>query len=262
MNTLRIFVRTCWFQYRAMFNWATPIGYLSYKFLQPVGQILFFTELGVFATGPSNALYFALGNALQLTAINGIFGVVMSVGNERQFGTLPILLGSPANRLVTFLGRAFVHVLDGIAGVLVGLALAFLMFKIDLSHANLVLLAVCVGVISLSTAGVGLMFGSLSLVTRDVFVIANAVYYLLLVFCGINIPVSRLPAWAQLISSGLPLTRGVQAAREAVSGAGLAQVSGLLAGELAIGLVYALAGYALFRWLEHAARRGGLQEAY
>ena len=154
------------------------------------------------------------------------------------------------------------HVLDGIAGVLVGLALAFLMFKVDLSHANLVLLAVCVGVISLSTAGVGLMFGSLSLVTRDVFVIANAVYYLLLVFCGINIPVSRLPEWAQLISSGLPLTRGVQAAREAVSGAGLAQVSGLLAGELAIGLVYALAGYALFRWLEHAARRGGLQEAY
>jgi len=105
MNTLRIFFRTCWFQYRAMFNWATPIGYLSYKFLQPIGQILFFTELGIFATGRSNALYFALGNALQLTAINGIFGVVMSVGNERQFGTLPILLGSPANRLVTFLGR-------------------------------------------------------------------------------------------------------------------------------------------------------------
>jgi ABC-2 type transport system permease protein len=262
MNTFRIFFRTCWFQYRAMFNWATPIGYLSYKFLQPIGQILFFTELGVFATGRSNALYFALGNALQLTAINGIFGVVMSVGNERQFGTLPILLGSPANRLVTFLGRAFVHVLDGIAGVAVGLALAFAMFQIDLSHANLGLLAICVCIISLSTAGLGLMFGSLSLIMRDVFVIANAVYYLLLVFCGINIPVSRLPEWAQVISTGLPLTRGVQAAREVVSGAPLSQVSGLLAGELAVGLIYALIGYAMFRWLEHQARRGGLQEAY
>lgn len=262
MNTLRIFFRTCWFQYRAMFNWATPIGYLSYKFLQPIGQILFFTELGIFATGRSNALYFALGNALQLTAINGIFGVVMSVGNERQFGTLPILLGSPANRLVTFLGRAFVHVIDGIAGVAVGMALAFVMFQIDLGHANIGLLAICVGVISLSTAGLGLMFGSLSLIMRDVFVIANAVYYLLLVFCGINIPVSRLPEWAQVISTALPLTRGVQAAREVVSGAELSQVSGLLAGELTVGLIYALIGYAMFRWLEHQARRGGLQEAY
>jgi ABC-2 type transport system permease protein len=262
MNTLRIFWRTCWFQYRAMFNWATPIGYLSYKFLQPVGQILFFTELGTFATGRSNALYFALGNALQLTAINGIFGVVMSVGNERQFGTLPILLASPANRLVTFLGRSVVHVLDGIGGVAVGLALAIVMFHIDLGHANLALLALCVCIISLSTAGLGLMFGSLSLIMRDVFVIANAVYYLLLVFCGINFPVSRLPEWAQLVSTALPLTRGVMAARQAVAGAGLSQVSGLLAGELAIGLVYAMIGYAMFRWLEHRARRGGLQEAY
>jgi ABC-2 type transport system permease protein len=262
MNILRIFFRSCWFQYRAMFNWATPIGYLSYKILQPIGQILFFTELGTFATGRSNALYFALGNALQLTAINGIFGVVMSVGNERQFGTLPILLGSPANRLVTFLGRAVVHVIDGIGGVAVGLAIAFVMFRIDLGHANLGLLALCVMTISLSTAGLGLMFGSVSLIMRDVFVIANAVYYLLLVFCGINFPVSRLPEWAQVVSTVLPLTRGVQAAREVVSGADLSQVSGLLAGELGIGLAYALTGYAMFRWLEHQARRGGLQEAY
>ncbi len=262
MTALDIFVRSCWFQYRAMFNWATPIGYVSYKLLQPVAQILFFTELGVFATGRSNAIYFALGNALQLTAINGIFGVIMTVGNERQFGTLPIVLASPANRVVTFLGRAFIHVIDGMAGVAIGLVLAVLMFKIDLSHANFPLLGMCVLMISLSTAGLGLMFGSLSLIMRDVFVIANTAYYLLLVFCGINLPVDRLPQWAQAISFCLPLTRGVQAAREVVAGAGLVQVSGLLAGELVVGLVYAVIGYALFRWLENQARRGGLQEAY
>jgi hypothetical protein len=36
----------------------------------------------------------------------------------------------------------------------------------------------------------------------------------------------------------------------------------LLAGELAVGMAYAIAGYVLFRWLEERARRGGLQEAY
>lgn len=262
MTTVSVFIRSCWFQYRAMFNWATPIGYLSYKFLFPVSQILFFTELGTFATGRSNALYFALGNALQLTAINGIFGVISTVGNERQYGTLPILLASPANRLVTFLGRAFIHVLDGMAAVVLGLAVSIVMFHIDVSHANLALLAICVVAISLSTAGLGLMFGSLSLIMRDVFVIANTVYYLLLVFCGINIAVSSLPVWAQVISFCLPLTRGVQAAREVVTGANSAQIAGLLAGELAVGLIYAGIGYVLFRWLENQSRRGGLQEAY
>lgn len=262
MTTLTVILRSCWFQYRAMFNWATPVGYVSYKLLLPVSQILFFTELGVFATGRSNAIYFALGNALQLTAINGIFGVVMTVGNERQFGTLPILLASPANRVVTFMGRTVVHVIDGMLGVAVGLGLAVLIFKIDLSHANPGILSVCVVTISLSTAGLGLMFGSIGLIMRDVLIIANTVYYLLLVFCGINIAVDRLPAWAQVISFGLPLTRGVQAARDVVSGAGLTRVAPLLGGELLVGLVYATIGYALFRWLENYARRGGLQEAY
>jgi ABC-2 type transport system permease protein len=262
LSALAIFFRSCWFQYAAMFNWATPVGYVSYKLLFPVSQILFFTQLGVFATGRAHALYFALGNALQVTAINGIFGVVTTVGNERQYGTLPILLASPANRLVTFLGRAFIHVLDGMAAVVFGLAVAIVMFQIDLSHANLPLLAVCVGTISLSTAGLGLMFGSLSLIMRDVFVIANTVYYLLLVFCGINIAVSSLPAWAQVISFCLPLTRGVQAARDVVAGAGTTQIVGLLAGELTVGLIYAGIGYVLFRWLENQSRRGGLQEAY
>jgi ABC-2 type transport system permease protein len=262
MSTLAIFFRSCWFQYRAMFNWATPIGYVSYKLLLPVSQILFFTELGIFATGRSNALYFALGNALQLCAINGIFGVIMTVGNERQFGTLPILLASPANRLITFMGRTLIHVIDGMIGVAIGLSLAVAIFQIDLSHTNMPLLAVCVVIISVSTAGLGLAFGSLSLIMRDVLVIANTVYYLLLVFCGINFPVSRLPEWAQVISYCLPLTRGVQAARDVVAGADLGQISGLLAGELFVGLVYAAAGYALFRWLENQARRGGMQEAF
>jgi len=99
-------------------------------------------------------------------------------------------------------------------------------------------------------------------VMRDAIIIANIVYYLLLIVCGINFPVSRLPGAVQVLSFALPLTRGVQAARDAAAGASLGQVGGLLAGELLVGLSWALAGYLLFRLLENWARRGGLQEAY
>jgi len=258
----QVFARSTWLQYVALFQWATVTGYIAYKVLLPIGQILFFVEFGVFATGRQNALYFALGNALQLTANAGIYGVIATVANERQYGTLPILLGSPANRLITFLSRSIVNVIDGLVTVIVALALVVVLFGLDLQRANLPLLAICVLVISLTTAGMGLLFGSVGLVMRDSIVVANVVYYLFLILCGINFPVSRLPGALQLISYGLPLTRGVEAARQAAAGASLIHVSGLLAGELIVGAVYASCGYVLFRLFETYSRRGGLQEAY
>ena len=257
-----VFFRSTYLQYVALFQWATLRGYFVYKILLPVTQILFFVELGVYATGRQNALYFGLGNALQLTANAGIFGVIATVANERQYGTLPLLLASPANRLVTFLSRAIVNVIDGIATVVMGLAVVVVLFGLNLKDSNLPVLGLCVLVTSLTTAGLGLMFGSIGLVMRDAIIIANVVYYMLLIVCGVNFPVSRLPVAVQAISYGLPLTRGIQAAREAAAGASLGHVSGLLAGELLVGSLYALGGYLLFRFLEGYARRGGLQEAY
>lgn len=262
MNATRIFLGGCLLQYRAMFNWATPVGYLAYKVISPLIQILFYVQLGIFATGRANTAYFAVGNALQLTAVNGIFGVIMTVGNERQYGTLPMLLASPANRLATFLGRALFHVLDGITGVALGFAMVALIYGFDLHRANLPLLALCVLLISCTTAGFGLLLGSLSLVARDVIAIGNTFYYGLLVVCGVNFPVERLPGALQLVSWSLPLTRGVVAARRAVAGGSMADVSGLLLAEAGIGALYVTAGYLLFRWLERVSRRGGLQEAY
>lgn len=257
-----VFARSTLLQYVALFQWASVRGYVAYKVLLPVTQILFFVELGVYATGKQNALYFALGNALQLTANAGIFGVIATVANERQYGTLPLLLASPANRLVTFLSRAVVNVIDGIATVIVGLVVSVLLFGVDLHQANFLLLGFCVVLISVTTAGLGLMFGSIGLVMRDAIIIANVVYYVLLIVCGVNFPVSRLPGALQVVSYALPLTRGVQAAREAAAGASFGQVAGLVGGELAVGAAWAFAGYILFRQLESWARRGGLQEAY
>ena len=256
-----MFARSTYLQYVALFQWATIRGYVAYKIVLPVTQILFFVELGVYASGRQNALYFALGNALQITANAGIFGVIATVANERQFGTLPMLLASPANRLVTFLSRSIVNIIDGILSVIVGLSLTVVVFGLDLHRANLLLLGICVLLISATTAGLGLLFGSIGLIMRDAITIANVVYYLLIT-CGINFPVSRLPAAIQVISYGLPLTRGVEAARQAANGASIAQVGGLLVGELVVGVVYALAGYGLFVALEAYSRRGGLQEAY
>jgi ABC-2 type transport system permease protein len=65
----------------------------------------------------------------------------------------------------------------------------------------------------------------------------------------------------QAISYSLPLTRGIQAARLAMGGADWSTISPLFMGELFIGLVYIVAGFALFKWFEKISLVDGQIEA-
>lgn len=260
--SLRIFVSGAWLAYIGLFRWTEPTSYVASKIVMPLSQILFFTFLGVSATGRQTADFYIVGNALQVAAINGIYGVTMTVGRERNEGTLIYLIGSPANRLVVFMGRATFNILDGMLAVVLGFMWGVLLLGLDLSTANLAGLALTILVTTASTCGLGLLMGSVSLVALNVMFINNTVYFLLLLFSGANIPLVTLPAWMQTVSAALPLTRGIGAARLFVRGASLAEVWPLLVGELAVGLAYALAGFVLFSWFEAQARRRGTLEAF
>jgi ABC-2 type transport system permease protein len=260
--SLRIFISGAWLSYIALFTWTQPTSYVGSKILAPLAGLLFFTYLGMSATGRDTAEFYIVGNAMQVAAFNGIYGVTMTVGRERDEGTLIYLIGSPANRLAIFLGRAFFNILDGILTVALGFAWGALLLGLDLGAANLPGLALTILVTTTSICGLGLLMGSISLVALNVMFVNNTVYFLLLLFSGANLPLDKLPVWMQAVSAGLPLTRGIQSARLLVSGASLAEVWPLLAGELAVGLAYALTGFALFSWFEAQARRRGTLEAF
>lgn len=258
---LRLFYEGARLSYIALFHWLRPSTYLASKIIMPINQILFFTFLGVYATGRSNADFYIIGNALQMASINGIYGVTMSIGGDRWNGTLPYLFGVPSGRMTLYLGRAFFHVLDGGVGVIFGLLFGILFLGLDLSQANLPLLLLAIAAATISTSGMGLSLGSLSLVTVNVFFINNVVYFLLLVFSGANIPTSDMPSWMLTIGKFMPLTRSIEAARAIVDGASFGDVSGLLATEILVGLVYAAVGFAIFRWIEFQARQRGTIES-
>ena len=260
LNT-RLFLEGALLSYIALFRWLRPVTYLASKVFMPLWQMLFFSFLGMFATG-QEPTYYVIGNAMQITAVSGIFGVTMSIGGDRWEGTLPYLFGTPANRMAMVLGRAFFHILDGMIGVVLAFAWGVLLLGLDLSQTNPGALAVVILASTISTAGLGLLLGCLSLITLNVMFVNNSVYFLLLIFSGANIPVSSLPAWMQAISFCLPLTRGIAAARLVIQGASLRSVGPLVTGELVIGAIYALLGYFLFRSFEQQAKKRGTLEAF
>jgi ABC-2 type transport system permease protein len=261
-HNLRIFFQGAYLSYIALFAWLRPVTYMASKVIMPLNQMLFFTFLGISATGRDSASFYIIGNAIQIAAVSGIYGVTFSIGGERWTGTLGYLFGTPANRIFLFLGRAFFHIIDGMLGVAVAFVWGIVLLGLDLSNANLLALALTIVITTISTSGLGLLMGCLSLITRNIMFVNNTVYFLLLVLSGANIPLEVLPEGVRTLSYGLPLTRGIQASRILISGGTLSEVGSLLIGEALIGVVYTCVGYLLFRWFEIQAKRIGSLEVF
>jgi hypothetical protein len=108
----------------------------------------------------------------------------------------------------------------------------------------------------------GMLLGSIGLRAKDFFFAANLAYFLMLLFCGVNIPLSVLPDWMSAVGRCLPLTHGIAAAREVAAGASLGHVAGLVWTEAGVAVVYAAAGLLLFRILERESRRSAVLDVY
>jgi ABC-2 type transport system permease protein len=261
-SNLRVFFVGGLISFRALFNWIKPSLYIPTMFGSPLFQIIFFVYLGRYAhTGQSDA-FFIVGNAVQVCAMSSVYGMTMAVANERQFGTLGPLLATPANRIALFLGRGAPVLANGLVvsgfGFLVGVA--FLHFRPAIATLPALVLVVCVTALACTTFG--MVLGSIGLYGKDFFFTANLAYFLMLLLCGVNVPLDALPGWLAAIGRCLPLTHGIMAARRIAAGAHLASVSGLVVTELGIGAAYAAAGYALFRLLEDASRRRAVLDTF
>src|SRR5581483_11582594 len=236
-TNLRIFTLGGYYAYRALFNWQAPSIYIPTMLAHPVFQLLFFAYLGRFSGTRSDA-FFVVGNGIQVCAMGSVYGMALTIGGERWTQTLGSLLATPANRAALFLGRAVPNVLNG----LLVSAFAFLVGRLVLDchppASSVPSIALLVLLCTLTCCAFGMTVGALGLRFRDVFMIANPAYFLMLLLCGVNVPLDRLPGWMSTIGSGLPLTHGIAAARV-----------------VAVGAAWTVAAYVLLRVFEAEGRR-------
>jgi ABC-2 type transport system permease protein len=247
--------------YRALFNWIRPSIYIPTMLGGPLFQILFFAYLGRFS-GVRDDTFFVVGNAVQVCSMSSIYGATMTLANERYFGTLSSLLATPANRFAIFLGRTLPVIANGLFVSAFGFAVGMVLLDFRLPAAALPPLTLVVIVTVVSCTGLGMLLGSIGLRMRDVFFASNLAYFVILLFCGVNVPLSTVPEWMQTIGRMLPVTHGIEAARAIARGASLAEVDDLVRTELLIAAVYALASFGLFRYFEVSSRRTASLEKF
>lgn len=253
-TSLRIFFIGGMTSYRALFHWLTPWILIPTFVLSPLFQLVFFVFVGRDA-GYADDTFYLIGNAVQLASIPCLFAMGNTIGNERYFQTLGLLLASPARRLPLFLGRSLPVIVNGFLVSLVVLVTGALLLRVSIAPAAWPEIVGVLVVTSFSCTGLGLAAAALALRVRETAVLSNIIAGLLIVFCGVNVAVSALPAWMQPISNALPLTHGIEAARDLAAGSSWGQVSGLVVAEAAIGLAWAALGIGLLFYFEVESRR-------
>ena len=254
MKALRIFFLGGLMSYRALFSFMSPAVFIPTLIITPIFQILLFAYIGRAAHARSDEFY-VVGNAMQYAAVPCLFAMTQTIAGERFQQTLGYILVSPAGRLPLFLGRSLPVILNGFFVAGFSLIVGGLILGVTFPASALLPLALVVLVASLSCTGLGLINAGLGLRIRETSVLSNILVGILLIFCGANVAISSLPHWMARISSWLPLTHAIQAARAVADGSSLTSVQGLIGRELGVGVLYAVAGLAIIRFFETQSRR-------
>lgn len=252
----RVFLIGGLISYRALFYWISPWQYIPTMLAAPLFQILFFVYLGR-AAGVGSTNFFVVGNSIQICSMSGIYGMTMAISNERQFQTLSPILATPGNRLAIFLGRGLPVLISGFQTTCFGFLVSALILGFRPDPAELPWLLLAVVVTAASCTGFGMALGSIGLRVRDVFLVSNIAYFLVLLVCGVEVPLSHLPAAVRGLAQFLPLTHGIAAGRLLAAGTGGATAELDILLELLVGAAWATVAFLLFLYFERSGRRSG-----
>jgi len=269
LSQIKLFFSSAVFSFRAQFSWLNPPMWLTMKLVMALSQMAFFVFVGQFLIANNQAplnianlvAYIAIGNSIMMLSWNTVFSVIQITSHDKWDGTLPLLLATPAPRLPVFVGRAMVHVFDGMLSVAISFVFAAFLFGVNFGNADFLALLVAVFLAAFTMSGFGLLIGGFSFHFRNPLVFANIFTYILLIFCGVNFPVSALPQPLQVVSYIFPLTYGISAGRNAIMGATLIDIAPVLGQMLIVGFVSIMLGYICFRTFENVARKTGRIEA-
>lgn len=208
------------------------------KILVPIVQITFFAMISYYFRDSIYVEFVLIGNAVFMVVLSTILGVVTSVARDREIGIMELILLSPINRFVLLTSKAALHILDGLFMSLIGFILIMVVWGVDISLYQFVLIGILLFFISISMSMLGIFLGVLTFIYKDTISIANFSMLILLFISGINFPTELLPTPLQLLSIITPLSYGVDVIRELIIDMHIDLIT--LTSMIVIGLIYFL----------------------
>lgn len=221
-------------------------------------QLVFFALLAQFLGGPEYLSFVVIGAVAQATYLGALGFTVASITWEQGAGTVPLLVASPSSALLVFIGRNLAMLANGVVSGVLTLVFAAVLFGLDLTPTQLVLVVLMLVVITTSLYCAGLLLGSVVLRFPEYRnVVSNVAYIVLTFLTGVFVPVAALPGWIQPLSEVMPVTHGLRVLRHVALGAPDPGVVTSIAAEVGIGLVCFLLAQLSFTYFLSRARAAG-----
>jgi len=256
------FLHMSWLNFkgqRAAFNFEEFILLdTAYPFL----TLVFYCVMAGFAYGTTDVTDWVIGNAFMLCTNTCLFSLGTCFVGERYYGRIRSIIVGKTSKFEIVLQKGFFAAVVSVVTTLVGFALGCAVFGIGLSKIPWGGLLFILIIAMFAVMGLGMFLSVLGLVSHQIHMISNVMWYVLLIFTGTNFPISQLPERVQMISYLLPMTRSIAAARALVAGAKLSQVSGLLWGEVAVAFVYLVVAAIVIKYAEKIAIKNGTLELF
>lgn len=199
-------------------------------------------------------------NPAGVTAYNivpGLLGVILTMTlvmvtsvaltREIERGTIEALLSTPVLAGEVMIGKTTPYILVGAIQTAIVILAARFVFGIPFTG-NVLVFAVAVSVFIFTNLMLGYLISTLAKTQMQAMQMTFFIFLPSLLLSGFMFPFAAMPAWAQTIGEGLPITHFLRVVREVVlKGAGPADVWGDLWPMLAILCVFAGASLARFR---------------
>lgn len=239
---------------RVIYTWRTwSFAWLSRILI----QVAFFALIGRLLHSPARTHFLLVGNAVYIVVVVAM-QVCASSAWERQIGTLPLLIASPAHPFVVFVGRSTQWLLDGTACAVIAMFVLGPAFGLSLPMPRALVAIPLIGLVGVATYCFGLFLSGLVLRKVESRNLVSSVSSLtLMLLCGVQTPTSFWPAPVRYVADVLPLTHGLRAVRGLLAGSPAATVLGDAGLEAGTALAWFVVAGLTFRHLAESGRRDG-----
>ncbi len=264
MEAIKRMYRSGLYSFKGMYGFLRPSIYILVKVINPIFEVIFFSLVAKHAYGGQDITPYILGNAFVLCSSNAFFGVGTIQIIEREYGTLKNIIASPCNKFSSFVSKSLFHIVDGGITVIIGLITGMLIFNLRIPVNILPQFIIILIAAMFSACAMGLLMGSIGLITRDINLLLNVASMILMALSGVNFPIDRLPTVLQYISKILPLTNALQASKELIYNGYAAMDTAiiLIFKEFALGIMYCIVAYLVLKSMETMAKRKATIEIY
>jgi ABC-2 type transport system permease protein len=236
-------------------------NFLSTGFFQPILFTLMTVGIYLYGKKPEYGLYAIMGTGLISIWNNNLFTSGDIINWERRSGTLSLLLATPTPLALVMLGKSLANSLISIFAMGIAFLTGIIAFHMNVGILHPVAFIIGMLLIILAMTCMGLVFGSLFILSRragDFIIVANYPVYIL---SGLTLPLTLLPVWTKPLSAILAPTWGNillnQAASQAVGNFTIYYLY-----LLGLSILYLLIAWLLFRRVESLAMRFGSMEVW